>query len=580
MSDRTQSTAAQENRARDSITMLLAQAEGKRVEFSKLLPSTISWETFKDTFKIAIQTRPSLLDADRTSLWIALQQAAMDGLMPDGREGALVIFNEEVDEDGNPIASKGTKQKSVVWMKMIRGLLKLARNTGEVTTMRAVLIYEGETFMMTDVDGTQSYRHERRMGADFDDSDKAIVGAYAVINFKDGSWDMEPMSRAQIERVRAVSKAKSAKAPWQQWYGEQSKKTVLRRLLKRQDSASVARIEAAMDRDESLTIDGDPVEEQRQVAAPVAPSSPAAPKPKPPASDEDPANASLGKKVATASGPVQEEGGQKPADASGPAQDQQQPPSGQTSATAQQGQRMPAFEHGATDEFGEPVLDVGEDGIFRTPGHFASWFATAAGTTRDIENLFENNSDALGDAAKIDPEAGAVIMDALAKARAKPAPVDSTPATSDSAPASEGPKEEAGPQPLAVPTGPTGRRNWGQYWPAAKTAIYALKSVAEIDAWEVLNEPVYRESKTIAQSATELAAVRRKEFEPKPDRDRGYADDYLAAIKTAQTRDEVKKIDAGAAFQSQMPRWERERPELHAEVLAAMKKRIADLTAP
>lgn len=563
MSDRTVSTAAREARAKDDVTALLTTAEARRVHFEKLLPSTISWETFKDTFKIAVQTRPSLLTANRESLWIALQKAALDGLMPDGREGALVVFNEDVDEDGQPIAAakSGGKEKMVQWMPMVRGLIKMARNTGEVSTLRATLIFQGETFMLKDEDGEQSYKYERLLGADFDDSDRAIVGCFAVINFKDGSWDVEVMSRSQIERVRSVSKAKSPKAPWQQWYGQMSQKTVLRRLLKRQPSASVARIEAALDRDDTMTIEGDPVVEQREIEAPK--TEPRKEGEKPTVSDEDPADAALGKKVATASGPVQEETKAPPE----PPKPQEQP-------------KAEPFEVGATDETGEPVLDVGEDGIFRSPGHFAVWFELAARNTTNIENLFENNSDAAGDAAKADPEAGNVIKEALAAARKRLAPRESERGDLAEETAALDAMTEG--DPIAVPTGPGGKRSWQKYWELAKAAILALPELDAITTWEEANRPVYSESKAVTVNVEQAIAERRSVLTPPAeatDRDRGYADEWLKAIREAKTGVELSAIERNAAFISQMGRWERERVELFVEVRSAGKARKDELSA-
>ena len=247
-----------------------------------LLPSEIPWDTFKDTFKIAIQSNSRLLEADRQSLWIALQKAAMDGLKPDGREGALVIFGDDTeDEQGNRVATTANKPKRVQWMPMVWGLVKLVRNTGNIANIRTKLIYKGERVEIVDADGQESYRHVRTIEAasEITDDPANIIGAYAVVNYKDGSWEMEPMSRAQIDRVRAVSRAK--KGPWQPWFDEMARKTVLRRLIKRLDKSPVRRIEAALDRDDTLTIDAT-AEPQRALAAPkVATASPDRPAPDP-----------------------------------------------------------------------------------------------------------------------------------------------------------------------------------------------------------------------------------------------------------------------------------------------------------
>ena len=63
-------------------------------------------------------------------------------------------------------------------------------------------------------------------------NDGEIIGAFAVVLYKDGSMIYDTMSKAEIEHTRqAFSKAANSKA-WKESYGEMCKKTVLRRLCK------------------------------------------------------------------------------------------------------------------------------------------------------------------------------------------------------------------------------------------------------------------------------------------------------------------------------------------------------------
>lgn len=585
MSDsRTRSTASQENSARDAVTALLAQAETKRENFMKLLPSTISWETFKDTFKIAVQTRPSLLDADRNSLWIALQKAAMDGLMPDSREGALVIFNEDVDEDGNPVSAKGTKQKSVVWMPMIRGIIRLARNTGDVAGVRAVLIYEGETFTMSDVDGAQSYHHERRMGLDFDDSDAKIVGAYAVINFKDGTWDMEPMSRRQIERVKAVSRARSAKSPWQTWFSEMAKKTVLRRLLKRQDSSSVARMEAALDRDEGLTIEHDETPAPQGRIAQQTTIDPLAglnkgPKQPVTTQDEDPASASLGTKAPTTS----QSSTQGQQETKKPAPQQEGQGTQQTAPTTQQQQEPAPFEHYATDE----IFEVAGDGeMFTTPRAFAIWFEEAAAVTTNIVALVDNNADPIAE-CQADPEAAAMITTATNKAKARMA---------SGASKEEAKPEEAEPETadapsliMAIPRTPGGKFDGPKYAAAAKAEIAKLDSLGAVDGWEAANAPSYAGSAATKLGVDKVLEARRVVLGADPaaavdrllEQDERAAQDMLVEIAKRTTAAELDRWNSGTITVTLKNRWKDDptRRHLYDMVGEAFQAATAEIEA-
>ena len=59
----------------------------------------------------------------------------------------------------------------------------------------------------------------------------APIGAYAIARLKDGSVMAEVMSKAEIERVRGVSRAKNT-GPWTTWWDQMARQTVFRRLSK------------------------------------------------------------------------------------------------------------------------------------------------------------------------------------------------------------------------------------------------------------------------------------------------------------------------------------------------------------
>ena len=92
------------------------QLETMGQQFAAVLPKHIPVERFGRVVLTAIQTNPDLLMAERRSLWNAAMRAAQDGLMPDGRLGALVVYR---DKKRGPIAQ---------WMPMIAGIRQKVRN--------------------------------------------------------------------------------------------------------------------------------------------------------------------------------------------------------------------------------------------------------------------------------------------------------------------------------------------------------------------------------------------------------------------------------------------------------------------
>jgi recombination protein RecT len=61
---------------------------------AQALPAGIAADRFIRVTLTAIQLQPELLECERKSLLLACLRAANDGLMPDGREGAFVVFKD------------------------------------------------------------------------------------------------------------------------------------------------------------------------------------------------------------------------------------------------------------------------------------------------------------------------------------------------------------------------------------------------------------------------------------------------------------------------------------------------------
>ena len=118
----------------------------------------------------AVQEQPELLNADRTSLFLACQTAAQDGLLPDRKDGALVVYNTKVGEQWI---------KKVQWQPMIGGLRKTLANHG-FTGLRAELVYENDVkegrFSYEKGDNPKIIHNPNVFG-----DRGVIVGAYAIV---------------------------------------------------------------------------------------------------------------------------------------------------------------------------------------------------------------------------------------------------------------------------------------------------------------------------------------------------------------------------------------------------------------
>ncbi|MDZ7711728.1 MAG: recombinase RecT [Rhodovibrio sp.] len=264
----------------DQMKAVRQQLGQMRPELQKALPAHVSVDKFERVVQTAINQQPDLMDCTRRSLFGACVNAAQDGLLPDGREGAIVSFYD-----------KKAGAKLAQWMPMVAGVLKKVRNSGELSSISTQVVCRNDHFDYQL--GDEEYIDHKPELADRGD----IIAAYAIAKLKDGSTMREIMGRDEIERVRSVSKSKDNPAgPWMNWFGEMARKTVLRRLSKRLPMSTD--LERVMHRDDPMYDPGG----QQQVAAPRASASnkldafAAGPQPEPqtaaqtqPAADQAPA---------------------------------------------------------------------------------------------------------------------------------------------------------------------------------------------------------------------------------------------------------------------------------------------------
>jgi recombination protein RecT len=197
------------------VERLRGQLQAMTGEFKSALPSHIAPEKFQRVVMTVVQQQPELLEADRRSLLASCTKCAADGLIPDGREAALVIFRTK---DG----------PKVQYMPMLAGVLKRMRNSGEIAAINVQVVHENDDFTWSPDDFDRPVKHS--VPAFGTDRGK-VVGAYAVAKLRDGSLMAEVMDRQAIERVRQASRAKDS-GPWVQWWDQMARKTVLRRLAK------------------------------------------------------------------------------------------------------------------------------------------------------------------------------------------------------------------------------------------------------------------------------------------------------------------------------------------------------------
>jgi recombination protein RecT len=166
----------------------------------------------------AIQRTPKLLECTQTSLLAAIMQGAQLGLEMDGVLGEAYIV---------PYG------KVVQFIPGYKGLMKLARNSREISTIFASEVYQNDRFSF-------AYGLDPKLEhVPSDQEDPGpIIAFYAVSKLKDGGAQFVVMWKRQVDGIRNKSagyiaaKKYDKESPWDSHYPEMGKKTVIRRLCK------------------------------------------------------------------------------------------------------------------------------------------------------------------------------------------------------------------------------------------------------------------------------------------------------------------------------------------------------------
>lgn len=208
-----------------------------------MLPATVSYEAFRNAAVVAITDNPAILQCDLTSVFKSIRKLAAAGLVPDGREAAIVPFSGQAQA-----------------MPMVYGLIKVARNSGEISSIWAEVVMGEETFKITMVNGDRQFSH------DYDPMTRTgeVKGAYAVAKLKDGTVEIEAMGFDDIEKRRKASanqRGPKATGIWEKWYAEMAKKTVIRALVKRLPMSSDDMRRVMIEDEEPVTRDITPADD-------------------------------------------------------------------------------------------------------------------------------------------------------------------------------------------------------------------------------------------------------------------------------------------------------------------------------
>lgn len=258
----------------DQLRMEILPPEREHSFFASL-PAHVKPERFMRNLDIALMQNQKLMALEPRLIFREISKAAALGLYLDPQLGEAYLI-----EAWNGKAKRAEPQLRIGY----RGLIKLGRQSGEISQIYAHEVHANDVFKAS-LGDDKKLIHEPDIFGDRG----PIVGYYAVVKYKDGDTDFEPLTIAQAHGIRdrsdgwkAFKDGKIKSTPWATDEVEMSKKTAIRRLTKRipqsPELAEALRIEDAAEHGEMV-----------RVAAPPPPKPPTPPylgAPMPPLQDD------------------------------------------------------------------------------------------------------------------------------------------------------------------------------------------------------------------------------------------------------------------------------------------------------
>lgn len=111
-----------------------------------------------------------------------------------------------------------------------RGLVKLATDSGAIKWAKPELVYDDEVLEWVNMATLPVHKLNPFGGKRAANSLEGLVGGYCVAQLTDGTYMLDHMSRADLDKVAATSKAQDG--PWKSWPLEMVKKTLVKRASK------------------------------------------------------------------------------------------------------------------------------------------------------------------------------------------------------------------------------------------------------------------------------------------------------------------------------------------------------------
>ena len=222
----------------------------KKSEIASVLPKILTVERMTRIVISEISTNQKLLACSLSSVMSSIMTASKLGLEIGSTlgHGYLVPYRD-----------------TCTFILGYRGMLDLARRSGNIESICARIVYENDYF-----DFEFGLDEKLKHVPNKEDRGRAVY-AYAIAKFKGGGYQLEVMSIQEVNKIRARSKSQD-NGPWVTDFEEMAKKTVIRRIFKylpiATDVAQLVNREETVDltdEKQSVEVELNPIFEEQEV---------------------------------------------------------------------------------------------------------------------------------------------------------------------------------------------------------------------------------------------------------------------------------------------------------------------------
>lgn len=201
-------------------------------KIQEVLPKHMSADRFFQLAVSAYNSEPKLAECSTISVLSCVMKCAALGMEPsavDGLGRAYIL----------PFFNRKTRSMEATFILGYKGMLDLARRSGEIRSVSARAVYEGDEFSYS-YGLNEDLHHVPKHQSD------NLEYAYCIARFKDGGYYFNVLSRKEIDEARKASKAGNS-GPWVTNYDAMAIKTAVRRAFPYLPVSVVAQEAAAAD---------------------------------------------------------------------------------------------------------------------------------------------------------------------------------------------------------------------------------------------------------------------------------------------------------------------------------------------